>query len=112
MKVPLMHRDRDFDPHLLLHEVMRRDRDVGQQQQLSPHERALIQDLELETLLHAMAGGDEFLFDVAPKAILSGLPTTLPSVKERQTHVIQPIEMESALARERRCREPRRQSTV
>jgi MutS domain V len=33
----------------------------------------LIQDLELETLWNAMAGGDEFLYETAKRAVLSGL---------------------------------------
>ena len=61
MKVLLMHRDRDFDL----------------KQALPWNEQALTQDLELNTLLHAMAGDDEFLFDVARKALLSGLGTML-----------------------------------
>jgi DNA mismatch repair ATPase MutS len=84
MKVLLMHRDRDFDPHLLLHEVMRSGRDIDRQQQVPPHQRALIQDLELDTLLHAMAGGDEFLFDVARKALLSGLQNDVDTILYRQ----------------------------
>lgn len=57
MRVFLMHRDQDFDL----------------QQPLLIQEPALAQDLELETLFSAMAGGDRFLFDVAKKAIFSGL---------------------------------------
>ena len=44
-----MHRDRDFDPSA----------------ELPANEQALTQDLELDTLLDAMAAGDEFLFEVA-----------------------------------------------
>jgi len=55
MKAFLMHRDADFDL----------DR------KLPPHADALTQDLELETLLGAMARGDKFLLDVARKALLS-----------------------------------------
>jgi DNA mismatch repair ATPase MutS len=57
VKVFLMHRDRDFDL----------------ERELPPNEAALTQDLELETLLDAMAAGDEFLLDVARKAVLSSL---------------------------------------
>jgi len=57
MKAFLMHRDRDLD--------LRRD--------LPPNTAALTQDLELHTLFHAMALGDEFLFDVARKVVLSSL---------------------------------------
>ena len=57
MKALLMHRDRDFDSR----------------KALPWNEQAVSQDLELSTLLQAMADGDEFLFDVARKALLSGL---------------------------------------
>ncbi|ATW25231.1 MutS-related protein [Candidatus Formimonas warabiya] len=57
MKVFLMYQDCDFDL----------------QQQLPSHEKALTQDLELNTLFNAMARGNEFLFEVAKKALLSGL---------------------------------------
>jgi len=57
MKVLLMHRERDFNP----------------KQSLPPNVAALIQDLELNTLLQTMAQGDEFLFNVAKQAVLSSL---------------------------------------
>lgn len=56
MKAHLMFESRDFDLH----------------REISPHEQALIQDLELNTLLNVMASGDPFLEEVAQKAILSG----------------------------------------
>jgi len=63
MKVFLMHPDRDFD----------------QGQKPPFNEAALIQDLELNTLFSAMAGGDKFLAEVAQKAVLSNLdaPATI-----------------------------------
>ena len=57
MKVFLMHPDRDFDP--------------GQKR--PSHAAALIQDLELSTLMEAMAQGDKFLSEVALQAVLSSL---------------------------------------
>jgi DNA mismatch repair ATPase MutS len=57
MKAFLMHRDQDF--HLV--------------REPPANEADLTQDLELNTLFGAMAGGDEFLFDVARKAVLSSL---------------------------------------
>jgi len=57
MKAFLMHKDRDFDL----------------EQELPSNEQALIQDLELSTLFDAMTLGDEFLLEVAKKAVLSGL---------------------------------------
>lgn len=56
MKAFLMFKDRDSDP-----------------KQPSPaNETDLIQDLELKTLLNAMAQGDQFLLDICRKAILCG----------------------------------------
>jgi DNA mismatch repair ATPase MutS len=52
---------------------MHRDRDLDLQAGLPPNEQALTQDLELNTLLDAMAAGDKFLSEVAKRAILSSL---------------------------------------
>ena len=68
MKALLMHPDRDFDLN----------------QQAPRHERDLRQDLELDTLLRAMAGEDKFLFDVARKALLSGLQNDVETILYRQ----------------------------
>jgi len=57
MKAFLMHPDQDFDL----------------QRELPPHQAALTQDLELNTLFDAMAGGDQFLYGVAERAVLSSL---------------------------------------
>jgi hypothetical protein len=57
MKALLMHPVQDFD--------LQRER--------PPHQAALIQDLELGTLFDAMAGGDQFLYEVAERAVLSSL---------------------------------------
>jgi len=57
MKAFLMYKDHDFDLQL----------------KLPWNEQTLIQDLELNTLINAMALSDEFLFDVSKKAILSSL---------------------------------------
>ena len=57
MKAFLMHRDRDFDPTA----------------PLPPNTDDLVQDLELDTLYDAMAGGDEFLRAVAQRAVVAGL---------------------------------------
>jgi DNA mismatch repair ATPase MutS len=53
--------------------LMYRDRDFDWQQQIPPQQEALIQDLELSTLLEAMAQGDKVLLEVAEKAVLSSL---------------------------------------
>jgi len=68
MKVLLMHRDRDFDLR----------------QKLPWNESALMQDLELGTLLRAMAGNDEFLVDVARHALFSGLQNDVDTILYRQ----------------------------
>jgi hypothetical protein len=57
MKAFLMHPDQDFDL----------------QQELPPHQAALTQDLELDTLFDAMAGGDKFLYELAERAVSSSL---------------------------------------
>jgi len=46
--------------------------------------KALIQDLELNTLFNAMAHGDKFLFDVAQSAVLSGLSNDPETIRYRQ----------------------------
>ncbi|HZQ75653.1 MAG TPA: DNA mismatch repair protein MutS, partial [Burkholderiales bacterium] len=57
MKAFLMYRDRDFDPEL----------------RLPKNEAALTQDLELDTLIGAMAGDDKFLLDAIKKAVLTSV---------------------------------------
>jgi DNA mismatch repair ATPase MutS len=85
MRALLMYRDRDFDPHeSLRHYVTYGDRNVDPRQRLAPYERALIQDLELDTLLHAMAGGSEFLFEVAERALLSSAQNEVETILYRQ----------------------------
>jgi hypothetical protein len=63
VKVLLMHRDRDFDAAA----------------ELPANEADVAQDLELGTLIAAMAGGDQFLYGVARTAIQLGLrdPATI-----------------------------------
>ncbi|WP_136419078.1 DNA mismatch repair protein MutS [Herbaspirillum sp. ST 5-3] len=68
MKVLLMHRDRDFDPP----------------QDAACDLQTLAQDLELGTLWRAMAGDDEFLADVARKALFAGLRNDLDTIRYRQ----------------------------
>jgi hypothetical protein len=57
MKAYLMYRDADFDL----------------ESELPPNEADLMQDLELETLLDAMARGDEFLWEVGKRGLLLSL---------------------------------------
>lgn len=49
------------------------DRDIDLDRQPAPNEQALTQDLELETLLAAMAAGDTYLLDVARRVVLDSL---------------------------------------
>ena len=53
--------------------LMYRDRDVDPEDDLSPHAADVVQDLELNTLFGAMAGGDKFLFGVVRSAVLRSL---------------------------------------
>ncbi|PWH15948.1 MAG: DNA mismatch repair protein MutS [Anaerolineae bacterium] len=57
MKVLLLHPDRDFEPKA----------------PLPSQSEALIQDLELETLLQTMAQGDKFLYQTARQVLLNSL---------------------------------------
>lgn len=68
MKALLMHPDRDFDGD----------------QPLPRQADALTRDLELPTLWAAMAGGDDFLLDVARKATLLGIGNDSLTVRHRQ----------------------------
>jgi hypothetical protein len=64
--------------------LMHRDRDFSLRQELPYNESALTEDLELDTLVGAMAGDDRFLFDVARQALLSGLRNDVDTVLYRQ----------------------------
>lgn len=80
MKALLMYADRDFDPN----------REVGRrfQTELPDHELGVtadvVQDLALDTILHAMAGDDPFLLDVARVALLSGVENDAGTILYRQ----------------------------
>jgi DNA mismatch repair ATPase MutS len=63
---------------------MHRDRDFGLPQPLPWNAPDLTQDLELDSLLHAMAGEDQFLLDVARNALLSGLRNDVDTILYRQ----------------------------
>ena len=68
MKAFLMHRDRDFDL----------------KRASPPNEAVLAQDLELNTLLLSMAIKDQLVFDVARKALLTGVSNDLETIAYRQ----------------------------
>lgn len=63
--------------------LMQRDQDFDLQRPLPPQEADLTLDLELDTLFNAMARGDKFLFDVAKRAVFSGLDD-LDTIRYRQ----------------------------
>lgn len=69
MKVFLMYKDRDFNPKELTFPM---------------NEQSLTQDLELNTLFHAMSLDDGFLFDIVQKAVLSDDDTDLDTIQYRQ----------------------------
>jgi hypothetical protein len=53
--------------------LLSRDRDFDLQQEFPPQQPALMQDLEVSTLLDSMAHGDKVLLEVATKAVLCSL---------------------------------------
>jgi DNA mismatch repair ATPase MutS len=92
MKVFLMHRDQDFAVRPELRDAIfdamisgdlfaianvrkdrERDRVPGSPLAPTGNDAVLTQDLELRTLWNAMAAGDEFLFEMAKRAVLSSL---------------------------------------
>jgi len=64
--------------------LMHRDRDFNLRRQWPPNHAVLMQDLELDTLLRAMAAGDRFLYDVAQAALLTGTEDSIDTVIYRQ----------------------------
>ena len=84
MKPRLMYPDRDFDQYQAFRDLMYRFRKPAEEPQLPPHQHALMKDLELRTLLEAMAGKDEFLFEVAQEALFSGLRNDIETIFYRQ----------------------------
>jgi DNA mismatch repair ATPase MutS len=64
--------------------LMFRDHDFDLKGKLPSNEQALTQDLELNTVFNSMALGDEFLFEVARRAVLSGLENDLSTILYRQ----------------------------
>ncbi|MBE2201327.1 MAG: DNA mismatch repair protein MutS [Anaerolinea sp.] len=74
------------------------ERDFDWQRPLPPQHQALIQDLELTTLFQAMARGDQFIFDVSKKVVLSG--TSDPHVIQYRQHILQDCLHNAAIVRE------------
>ncbi len=86
MKVLLLDRNRDFDLYHLPDNRYRRQ-EVDRAALLRAvlwNGPSLVQDLELDTLLRAMAAGDEFVWAVAQQAILTALQNDLDTVLYRQ----------------------------
>lgn len=82
MKAFLMYRDRDFD--------LKAD--------LPPNAAELTQDLEIDTLLAAMGGGDTFLLEVSKKALFAGLRE--PDAILYRQHVLADCLEQSGIVRE------------
>jgi len=87
MKALLMFRDRDFDPDQLLRAAMYPYRRDLPRRPMTSHEQALMQDLELNTLLSSMSGDDEFLRETARMALLDGLGNDADAIVYRQ-HIL------------------------
>jgi DNA mismatch repair ATPase MutS len=87
MRVFLMYRDKDFELRQPSTQSIRSLRQAEERarslQALLWNAIPLMQDLELGTLLHAMAGNDQFMYEVAQQAILSGL-CTVDAIHYRQ----------------------------
>ncbi len=82
MKAFLMYRDRDFDLKV----------------DLPPNAAELTQDLEIDTLLNAMSGGDAFLLEVTKKAIFTGLRE--PEAILYRQHILADCLQQSDIVRE------------
>lgn len=82
MKAHLKYRDRDFGREL--ETLAMRPWAAEARPMPLPREEVLAQDLELNTLFGAMAGGDDFLFQVAKLAVFSGLQNDLQTILYRQ----------------------------
>jgi DNA mismatch repair ATPase MutS len=67
--------------------LLNKNNDVDLQQKLPWNEKALTQDLELNILFKAMAGEDDFLFEVVRKVILTGLNNNIDTILYRQ-HIL------------------------
>jgi DNA mismatch repair ATPase MutS len=78
--------------------LMGRDQDFDLSREFPANEPALTQDLELNTLFKAMARGDNFIFEVAKKAVLSSL-SDLDTILYRQ-NIIKDCLKNSSIARD------------
>jgi len=78
--------------------VLHPDRDLDLQGELPTNQNDLTQDVELNTLLQAMADGDRFLFDIPTRALFSSLRD--PSTIVCRQHVLQDCLDQPALAQD------------
>jgi len=97
MNVHLLYRDRDFDRLPAALSLMPH-RGWENRTPLWPHEDAVRQDLELDTLFNAMAGDDRFLFYAAQEVVLSGLQNDVDTIRYRQA-VLQDCLRQPAIVR-------------
>jgi hypothetical protein len=79
--------------------LLYRDQDLDLRRPLPWNEEALTNDMALNTLFDGMARGDEFLFAVAKRVVLSGLSNDLQTIQYRQK-VFQDCLNHSAIVRE------------
>jgi hypothetical protein len=86
MKVHLMFPDHElpFDPHAVMRNRKRRSRERVPEEKRRPEDDALIQDLRLETVVHAMAGDNEFLALVAMNNLLGAFSNDIQTILYRQ----------------------------
>jgi hypothetical protein len=68
--------------------LLSRERDLDLEQVLPAHAGALTQDLGIDLLLHAMAGEDPFLRDVARKVVLSAVVGDVDAIRYRQAILV------------------------
>src|ERR1700728_799122 len=73
MRPRLLYRDRDFELPEILFRPVHYARDGEGSPKLPALTRSLIQDLELDTVLNAMSGGDRFLLAAAQKGLLESM---------------------------------------
>ena len=79
--------------------LMYKERDFDLQQTLPPNAQALTQDLELNTLFNVMALGDQFVFEVVKKAVLSDFHNSLDTIHYRQ-HILKDCLKNASVIRE------------
>ncbi|MGC9271988.1 MutS-related protein [Acidiphilium sp.] len=73
------------------------DRDIDIKAALPPNAADLIQDMELETLLAAMAAGDKFLHEIAHRSVLTGFGNTKEIILWRQDVLQDCIDQEAEI---------------